>query len=1238
MKKRLLVGIILSEMHHQFFKNASKKLQEELLSMDVDVCVFTTTALSDMPEAYRKGDTAIYDLINPEMFDGFLVYPGSFQMPEEQNRFLLKLRDEFKKPVYCLERPKYDFPTVTFKEEEGITMLVEHLCKVHHAKRIEYISSEIEDASYREELEGYFAEALLRNGLSVDDTSIRRGSAIVGKEAEIVQSMLNSEKGLPEAIICGNTESVSGLICALEDHGIHVPRDIMICGYNLDIDETLRGTTCTTIFRDPSVMAVNAARKLVNSILGEDRYPPVYREHECVLVPKATCGCDFYALGDYSRIRMESLMTKDRHFDSPYNFMQEEIAGAEDFESWLWLLDYYERYLGKECESCYLCLNEQALHMTDIVSGFTDNILLALNHSEVRKVSSEEFFPRKTLLPALYEECDHPRVFYFASVHFMSRVFGYAAVCYGNNPCGLNVSFARWMRSLETSLECQRQRTVFGDYYTRNAIRDSMTGLYNFKGYLEVLKDQFAHIAKENAKISILSLDISRFSSINELYGRDEGNEALQILTKILQNAMNDRDICARLGNDEFVIAGIYEKAPDTDALLKEIKKRLDTLNQFGGRPYTIDIVSATIVKEITDPSQIEEYTNEALAEKKNRKQGTYSVKTEQTLEISAEDRELVRKLIDENRFVYRFQPIVSAKTGTIYAYEALMRSGTDEKLTPTTILNCAEALGKLYDIELLTFRNVAEIMTRNSRLFTDRKMFLNSIPKATLKESDFREFTMDYPGVLPQVVVEFTEQTEANEEQLSAIRQRSSEHGFRIAIDDYGTGYSNVTNLLNYMPDFVKIDRGLIEGIETDSKKQYFVANIVEFARENGFLALAEGVETREEMNTVIRLGVDLIQGFYTARPNERFLDEIDRDVKNEITSLNLQTVESRQKKTYIVDKEQEIMLMPLVTTEHYTEFVINRRELSFVGNPRIPTDVLIRVPDNTVTTIHLRRVSLDSYQRHPCIEIGNNCDVTIAVEGTAVMNRKGIRVPESSRLNITGEGKLTIYGTGDRAYGIGGDSTQTIGRISVNVGGEINLKLDGKDCVGIGGGYSNEKTGGIFFESCKNLYLTISGERALGIGIANNTAPVVIKNARIKTEINADKACGIGSILGETDVTLKDVKINHTSSGDTQAALGSLGSKPVKLTVSHVEMQAGIKAKSCVAIGCRDGSADIRIEGSELNLKCEGAEIVGIGTKNRLGRGRFERSVFNTTLLSADCVTFGYEQENMSFLGCTI
>ena len=1237
MDKRLLVGIILSELHHQFFSNTSKKLQEELLGMNVDVCIFTTTALSGMPEAYREGDSSVYDLITPEMFDGFIVYPESFQMAEQQNRFLEKLRDEYRKPVICLERPKFGFPTVAFQEEEGIAMLVEHLVKVHKAKTIEYISSDIENNEFRKGQEAYFLNAIRAEGLAVTEHSIHHGETKVGDERKIVDEMLGQEGGLPQAVICADTESVSGIICAFEEKGILVPRDIMICGYNLDIDETLRGTTCTTIFRDPSVMAADAARKLINAILGEEKYPPVRRGQECVLIPKATCGCEFYALGDYSRIRMDRLLTKDRQYESPYNFMQEEIASAENFESWLWLLDYYERYLGKECKAFYLCLNEHALHRTDKSKGYTDNILLALNHSEVRKVSADSFFPKSELLPALAEPCDHPRVFYFAALHFLDRVFGYVSVCYGNNPCGLNPSFDKWMRGLETSLECQRQKTVFGDYYTENAIRDTMTGLYNFKGYLNALKEQFEHLAGKERKIRIMSLDISRFSSINELFGREEGNEALLTLTKVLLSSQNDRDICARFGNDEFVIAGIYDREPDVRTMLREIKNRLKTLNQFGGKQYTIDIVYTTLTRDLTDESQIEEFTNDVLAQKKNLKQGSFADNNEATYEMDPEECENVRMLIEDNLFSYRFQPIVDAKTGSVYAYEALMRSGPDEKIPPVSILRYAETLGRLYDIERLTFNNVAEIMMRNSEVFTDRKMFLNSIPKATLKDKDFREFSIRYSGILPHVVIEFTEQTELTEEQLDTIRKRSNIHGFRVAIDDYGTGYSNVTNLLNYMPDYVKIDRNLIAGIESDSKKQYFVANIVEFARENGFLALAEGVETKEEMNTAIRLGVDLIQGFYTARPSEGFIDEIPRDIRDEIISLNMQAVESRTKKTYIVDKEQEIMLMPLVTTDHYTEFVINRRELSIVGNPRISVDVLIRIPDNTTTTIHLRRVNLDSYQRHPCIEIGNNCDVTLVIEGTAVLNRKGIRVPESSRLTLAGEGKLTIYGTGDRAYGIGGDSTQTIGRILVDMSGDIHLKLDGKEAVGIGGGYSNMKAG-IFIERCKNLYVIASSEKALGIGICNSIAPLSIKETRIKMEINSDRAVAVGSLTAETDITFSNVKLNYTSSGDTQVTVGCLGSKNLKFVARHLEMQTAVKAKTCIGIGSRDGSADIRLDSSEIDMKLEGAEAIGIGTKTKQGRGQFEKTAFSIVINSADHTEFGYEPENMNFLMCKI
>ena len=210
------------------------------------------------------------------------------------------------------------------------------------------------------------------------------------------------------------------------------------------------------------------------------------------------------------------------------------------------------------------------------MTRFSDNILLALNHSDVRQVSSEAYFPKQKLLPALDEPCETPRVFYFSSLHFMNRVFGYVSVCYGNRPCGITSSFDRWMRNLETSLECQRQKTVFADYYTSNAIRDTMTGLYNFKGYRAALAEQFDRMEGKERRIFLLSLDISRFSSINEMFGRDEGNVALMTLTKVLLNSVHDRDIVARFGNDEFVVAGIYDREPDVN--------RLRTLNQFGGK------------------------------------------------------------------------------------------------------------------------------------------------------------------------------------------------------------------------------------------------------------------------------------------------------------------------------------------------------------------------------------------------------------------------------------------------------------------------------------------------------------------------------------------------------------------------------------------------------------------------------------------------------------------------------
>ena len=135
---------------------------------------------------------------------------------------------------------------------------------------------------------------------------------------------------------------------------------------------------------------------------------------------------------------------------------------------------------------------------------------------------------------------------------------------------------------------------------------------------------------------------------------------------------------------------------------------------------------------------------------------------------------------------------------------------------------------------------------------------------------------------------MELTEQTELQDDELESLKKQYRDMGIGFALDDYGTGYSNVGNLLRYMPDYVKIDRSLLTEIQKSSQKQHFVREVIDFCHANNIMALAEGVETVEELQTVIYLGADLIQGYYVARPKSEIINSIDGNVKMEIAQAS--------------------------------------------------------------------------------------------------------------------------------------------------------------------------------------------------------------------------------------------------------------------------------------------------------------------------------------------------------------
>lgn len=229
------------------------------------------------------------------------------------------------------------------------------------------------------------------------------------------------------------------------------------------------------------------------------------------------------------------------------------------------------------------------------------------------------------------------------------------------------------------------------------------------------------------------------------------------------------------------------------------------------------------------------------------------------------------RCILQENALSTLYQPIVHFPTGHIMAWEALTRGPADTPLhSPTMLFDVAEELGMLFALE----RNCRErAIAEAGILAAGQRLFLNIHPR-TLSDPEFTPGStlraLKDTGLRPEdIVFEITER--------HAIKDFSSfyktlEHyrgqGFKIAIDDAGTGYSGLASIAELKPDFIKIDMSLVRGIHRDPVRQALIETFVDFAEKIGAKVIAEGIECREEASTLMRMGTHYGQGFYLGRP----------------------------------------------------------------------------------------------------------------------------------------------------------------------------------------------------------------------------------------------------------------------------------------------------------------------------------------------------------------------------------
>jgi diguanylate cyclase (GGDEF)-like protein len=429
------------------------------------------------------------------------------------------------------------------------------------------------------------------------------------------------------------------------------------------------------------------------------------------------------------------------------------------------------------------------------------------------------------------------------------------------------------------------------------ASHDALTGLLNRDALLEELDGALRHARRTVTTMGLLYLDLDDFKIVNDSLGHSVGDELLVAVAGRIRHAVREHDVVARLGGDEFVV--VCDRL-DHEHVAEDVAGRvvaaLDAPFDVSGKSLHVSASIGIVHADgHDDPGVLLRDADLAMYLAKEQGRARVAV-FDAALHARAHDRLVtdiaLRSAVADEQLVLEFQPIVSLDSAllpesragirdvvdNVVAYEALLRWDRPGhgRVGPDDFIPLAEATGVILDIGSW----VASHAARQWREWCDAgvvtpqtRMSINLSPRQ-LRHADMGTELVKLvraEGVDPSVMLlEITESgllepTDVVRANLDALR----EAGFRFAIDDFGTGYSSLANLKRLDVATIKIDRVFVDGLGRDHDDESLVRAIITMAHQLGISATAEGVERVEQLDVLIRLGCDAVQGYLTGRPH---------------------------------------------------------------------------------------------------------------------------------------------------------------------------------------------------------------------------------------------------------------------------------------------------------------------------------------------------------------------------------
>ena len=901
MRKR--IGVLLAQLEENTQKRFMQAFTKEAYAHDYDICIFSMYQKYQETPLRNIGDSNIYSLIQYDCFDGLVIMLDTILTPGFEDRLLDRIRNSFDGPVIVVDKESDVFDYVLMDHYSPIVELTNHLIDVHGYKDIAFLGGKEGHPHSIQRLNG-FLDSMKAHDLPVRDDRIYHGNFWFDSGKKFAAKLLEHTDDLPEAVLCANDYMAIGLATELTEKGYRIPDHIAVVGY----DSNEEGRTSPVPLTSADIPAANCGKicfgRLHEMITKEHIQQPEMRAE---ILIGGSCGCRKFA-PVYTKINRDSWKTdhSERSYYSDFNHITEDMLCQTNYRKFYETLAKYS-YQIRPFNNFWICLNRSFLDPISFIGdnarryGY-DNIMnmvikctSSLPEDDPATVDLNRTFETKYMIPALFEDRSYPTTFIFVPMFFEDRCFGYAVLNRDSKSDIYNETFRVWMRNVNQGIEAfyrQKALLLMIEEARSEQVRDKLTGLYNYDGFHEKLSNLAAHNIGTGKSLGIIAFDIEDLRKINEDLSHNAGDSAISAVSMFISQATFEDEYCGRLGNDEFLIGFVNEDCRRRyDEIIARIPEEGISFYDHDKRQHRAFVYHEICTYELNSMPDLDFLINRAVNIKNHSKKASQQpsgIRNDLSFEMLAKC-EAVSNVLDDADITYYFQPIVNAADGTIYGYEALMRHEGAIPLSPFDIIEGAQMLNRMYDVQKITFNGVLDRVNELEECFIKKKIFINSLPAYRLRGNDRTQIFEKLEKFREQIVVEYTESSEFTDEELLHQQEDNAFLGIEVALDDYGSGYSNVNNLLRYKPRYVKIDRMLISGIESNAQKQHFVKSIISYSKENSILSLAEGVETEAELDCVISLGVDLIQGYYTGYPAKDPVSAIDEHVSEQIRIFNL-------------------------------------------------------------------------------------------------------------------------------------------------------------------------------------------------------------------------------------------------------------------------------------------------------------------------------------------------------------